>query len=219
MSFSEVWPDKSNGQTITAPELNQLKAQQALAIDKTGDTVPGLITFDVNIGYTPRTVDRERFAWESYVDSITSLPHFGRTSPADINENTFRQLAIPTLPRTIGQILTLPHGCTVTEISCKFKPAGGHLNLPDNQPLLLLLSRPILGGVASSSLSAQNIKANVADYNNTSITAIGTGSEVIDLNTNAYWLEFVGEYGANALTGLIFQGASIKLEITEQDVA
>lgn len=218
MTFSPVWADKSNGQTITAPELNQLKNQQVDAVDKTGDTVPGLITFDLNIGYTTRTVDRERIVWTSAIDSITLLPHFGRTV-ADLTADTIRQFSLVSNNFMRGDLIALPHASTVTEISCNFTPIGGHANLPSTQPSFRLRKRARLGGIASTVILASNIKADVVDYNAASILAVETGAEVIDLNGFTYWLEFLGESGPNSLAGLIFQGASIKLDIDEQDVA
>ena len=219
MSFSPAFSDKVDGQTVTAAELNQLKNQNAQAVDKSGgDNVTGVLTLTQNIAYTPRLRDRERIAWTSLVDAITLLPHFGRTT-SNLVAATITQFSTVLSNTLHGDILALPHGCTVTEISCNFTPAVGHVALPSVQPSFALRSRPRLGGVAGDLLVASNIQPGIGTYNGANILAVASGAIPIELTTNTYWLEFRGEASLNALPGLLFQGASMKLQITVQDEA
>lgn len=178
----------------------------------------GVLTLDQPLAYTTRIRDRERIVWTSGVDSITSLPFFGRTI-SNLTNGCITQLAVPLSNFMHGEILALPHGCTVTQLSCNFTPAVAHVALPAVQPSLRLRTRARLGGVPFTLLSASNVQAGIGTYNGANILASAAGAVAINLSTNAYWLEFEGEGGANSLVGLLFQGASMKLQITEQDEA
>lgn len=219
MSFPAPPAPKVIGQPISPAEWNQYVLQNSQAVDKVGgDTMTGVLTLDQPLAYTTRIRDRERIAWTSLVDAITFLPHFGRTT-ANLVFATITQFSTVLSNTLHGDIIALPHGCTVTEMSCNFTPVVGHVALPAVQPSLAFRSRPRLGGAAVDLLLASNVQPGIGTYNGANILAVESGAVAIDLTANTYWLEFRGEASTNALPGLIFQGASMKLQITQQDEA
>ena len=230
MSLVTVFPDKVDGQTVTASELNGLKNEISKALDKIGgDTAPGALIFDdltislTGAGvlkYEAATVSRGSISWVSTADKTTGLPDFVIDTLAPTTPVWTQREVVPSssVKGLIGKLF-LPHLSELGGIILAFKAASGHSALPANQPVVYLIKKPILGGVSSVDDSASNLFVDYLVYQASTILISLTAppAYVIDSENYEYYAVFQGESGADAVAGLKMYGALWFASVSEQD--
>lgn len=105
--------------------------------------------------------------------------------------------------------LDLDNTKTLTGVSIRYAPPGGHSAFPGGKPATMPnfdVIRMSAAGVAGTIGSATDASSTVGIYEASHALALTGLSEVIDTTTYTYWLYFQGETGANSITGLsLFQ--------------
>jgi hypothetical protein len=226
MSFSEVFSDKVDGQTVTAAELNQLKDQNAQAVDKLGDTVPGPIIFDdITISttgaevlkYQAASLSRGKIIWVSTADIATGLPDFVLSS-ADPKNPVWVQRAIGAVgTKSLIGHLSIPAKAKLQTIIVYFQAAPGHLLAPAQLPSIDLVFKPFSSVAGPPIQSETTTFGSIAAYQAPKSIIMAGINHVIVAETSDYFLIFNAEGGANAVAGLTVFGGQWLAEITEQD--
>lgn len=116
--------------------------------------------------------------------------NFSQSSTASVG-----QLVIPAIIPTSGYTSLI-----VTSFGCVIKGNSGHAGLPGTMPVVNLIQH--------SGLTAYNVQGTVTDTASTvplyqAEHSVAYSGAAIGLYAGPVWLEFKGESGANAVTGLI----------------
>lgn len=114
--------------------------------------------------------------------------------------------------------LSLPDGAVVTRVRVYIRPVPGHVGLPGYMPYVVLLYKTFPGSPLTGEVGfeASDSSPTVAAYHLPhAVTA--TGSLTIDRTTTMYTIGFRSEGGANALVGMLVEGADVTFTTTSLD--
>lgn len=117
--------------------------------------------------------------------------------------------------------LPIPTAHYLKSVEARIIGGAGHVGLPAAMPVLELWKRNISSGALTSLGSATDAAGSIAAYEGqhfVKVTLAGPG-ELIDRATYCYFATVQGEAGANAIAGLVCNGALVTTDVAILDEA